>query len=91
MFVEELYKLIDTEQSIDYIFDHINNLCWQENWDEIDNILASLDINRLSLDAMVAFLSITLCVKSKLKNRASFFYTVASFSIDKPKLLVGLE
>lgn len=74
-FFDKLYELAllpNKDKATDLIFDHIDKLCWAEKWDEIDNILKNVDIDRLNTELWLSFLTITLCVCSKLSYRNEF-------------------
>lgn len=68
---------------IDKIFDQIDQMMWDNKIKEIDDILNNLDINQLSLDELLAYLTITLPVKSKLRNRVEYYNKVKNKFIER--------
>ncbi len=81
------------DKEIDRIFDLVNDLCWDSNWDEIDRLLEEAEKQK-SVCLRLSWLTITACVKSKLKNREAYFKNTEELVKDDPKrdgLLMGLE
>lgn len=78
---------------IDRIFDLVDRLCWESNWDEIDRLLQEADTETV-MTFRISWLTITRCVKSKLKYRETFYENTEKMLTDddrKEKLLGGLE
>lgn len=59
--------MYEIENEIDEIFEKIDGLEIENNFEQIDAILADIDIDHTSLTLLIAYISITKCVKDKLK------------------------
>ncbi len=95
--LEEVYSLVK-EPKDDYaideamdiiiknIIENIDKLCHEcherQNWEVIDDILNEVDLSRINITLALSFLTITCCIRSKLKSRVSFYNKV------KEKILV---
>lgn len=78
------------------IFNEIDDLCLNGEFSEVDNILKEVDVTKLNISNMVAFLAITLQARNFLKERINYFKRVKSRleEIDPERidnLLKGLE
>jgi hypothetical protein len=72
----EVYSLLETNKmrkAIDVVFDNIDNLCCEQKFEEIDEILSKADLDRLDENLIVAFLTISFGAKNYIKQRASFY------------------
>ena len=96
-FLASVYELCGDgkeDTDLDVIFDHIDDLLIAGEFARVECVLALVDVTRLSTDAMVGFLSITLAAKSKLPYRRAFVAMVRAALADLPGkggLLKGLE
>jgi hypothetical protein len=73
--LHSVYSLVADHRvcdAIDQLFDHINGLCWDEDFKSCDEILASADLGLIGLDVAIAILSITYTVRHLLSNRVGF-------------------
>jgi len=68
----------DTEDKMDFLFDHMDNLYWAGKFEEAEAYANGLDLTGLSTTLLVSVLSITLCVKDKFKDRAGLVLRVES-------------
>ena len=73
--VSRLYTFVFTGESragVRAIFDAIEDMISDHNYCEIDDVLATLDVEGLDTQAVVGLLSITKGVDRELENRKSF-------------------
>jgi len=85
--LEDVYSLFETNKmrkAIDVVFDNIDNLCCEQRFEEIDEILSKVDLDRLDENLIVAFLTISFGAKNYIKQRASF-YEKAEFKLLEAK------
>lgn len=59
-----------TDEEWDEIYERIDNLCWKNDWDAINDELKPLVASDMSKQAIVCWLSITHCVAEHLPERA---------------------
>ena len=78
-----------TKESLDFIYDTIDMFARNNNFVAIDNFLYMAIIDEISTDLILTLLTATLCHKSKLKQRSSFFKE-AKRALGN-KLVKGLE
>lgn len=97
-FLEKLYQFDKNkiDSTIDFIFDYFDDAFLNNNFQECDDILEKLDLNKIPIVLMISFLTITLAAKSKLKNRINFYKKVEEKIKEKEPeklkdLLYGLE
>jgi hypothetical protein len=101
-FLKELYAMCleDGEDSpsdtIDFIFNTIDNALSQGEFSSVDLVLSALTLDQLNIDAMLAFLTITLAAKDRLQTRDYLFDDIKKYLIEKKEknikaLLQGLE
>jgi len=94
-FLDQVY--LNTDQRdlcMDLIFDHINDLLLQGDFETCDEILEQLEIDKLSPCLMISFLTITVAARSKLKERNNLFHLMQQNIMQQnlPEgLLKGLE
>lgn len=72
--LSEVYRLDGAariDAAIDILFDRIDTLFCEGDFEACDRLLKSVDLNRLSVDVLVAILSITLAARGNLVERAS--------------------
>jgi len=87
---------IDKDEILDVIFQTINELMWMGDIEGIDRMLdGAFWKDETSLTTYIGFLTITIPVKSKLKNRKQIYElcTILAMTQNKSpsKLLQGLE
>ncbi len=95
---EKRWADLAIDGAIDIIFDNIDELCFKchesKDWNEIDDILNEVDLSRINTTLALSFLTITACVRKKLKNRESFYNKVKEKILaegeEADKLLEGL-
>jgi hypothetical protein len=80
---------MNTNKTLDYIFDYIEYLCINKDFKTVDAILSNLHLHSYSLDEMLAYLTITLPFKKQLLNRENFYYKVKTF-VEDENILSGL-
>ena len=78
-----------TDNEIDIIYDRIDDLLSDGKFNEVDNMLKNLDVNRIDEDEMLSYLTITAAAKNILLNRKAFFEKVKTKL--SPEVLSGLE
>lgn len=64
---------MNIRKELNKIFDTINNLIINDNFNEIDNILQNIDVDNTALTLLIGYLSITYQAKHLLKNRYLLF------------------
>lgn len=64
------------DHAIDVIFEYMNNLLVERQFEACDRILGEVDIARIPTVLMVSFLTITAAAKAKLKSRRRFYKLV---------------
>ena len=60
------------EGKLDELYDIIDGHLYDENYEEIDKVFETLDVERYSDNILMGFLVATLSAKSKFKHRANF-------------------
>jgi hypothetical protein len=78
-FLDTVYDFAKREKeddAIDVIFQYMNNLLVEGQFNACDRILGEVDIARIPPVLMVSFLTITAAAKTKLKNRERFLNVV---------------
>ena len=70
------------DQQLDAILDEMDNLIGQCRFAEIDTILAALNVNAMSLQNMLAYLTTTLVAKDHLTERKNFFLRARDKLVD---------
>ena len=66
----------EPEVKIDIIYDNIDELLCNNKFGLVDLLLETVDLNKLSTDALIGILSITSSASNKLPHRAFFFNRV---------------
>ena len=61
------------DDCLDWIFNTFDELCWSSQFETIDQILKYTDIYDTKITILIGLLTITACVKSKLKYREDFY------------------
>ena len=80
------------DKQLDEIYDKIDALCWASKWEEIDSILAGIDVDTMDINLLLGYLTTSSWAKSHLKNRVEFFNKVKERTRGEPEsLLQGLE
>lgn len=76
---------------LDVIYDYINYLFFHKQFYVVDCIFQGLILNldKLTKDEILGYLTATFCAKSKLNNRAYFLANVRKFFHEEE--LTGLE
>lgn len=85
--------VLSVDRKLDEIFDKVDELCWAGDFDEIDRLLVQEKPER-DIVLRLGWLTITISVKSRLKNRRAFFDDTKSLLEGNPErdgLLRGLE
>lgn len=92
---EALIKSDKIDYGLDLLFDHIDSMLWQSEFDIISSCLDALDIKAFSVVMLLALLTTTKPAKSKIKSRSSFYERVNNEIEDRkemePYLLDGLK
>lgn len=70
------------DDTIDYIFNTLDDLLYEGNAEEVDTILKEIDIPLFSTEILVSIIAITDRYKFFLKRRASFFMKVKKYFIE---------
>jgi hypothetical protein len=86
-------------ESLDVIFDGLDNLCWEchhaGNWKKFDEFIASVKTTEHSTCVLLSLLTCSAWAKSKLSNRSEFFErckkTIEDRGENERGLLDGLE
>jgi len=94
-----LYILVDEghiDQSIDVLYDRVDDLLLAGDFGTVDNLLGIIDLDRLDSYLLIGMLSITLAAASKLPSRPEFVEKVRGrLTLLAPdrvgRLLKGLE
>lgn len=71
--VQAFSSLGKTDSAIDEIFDFIDRLLCDGSFSDVDKVLDKVDLDKISLDIALSFLTITMAAKTKLLSRAAFF------------------
>lgn len=97
-FIERAIRLTaegKTDAALDIIYDNICGMLDEGKYEEVDLILETVDVKRLSVDIFLGLLTTTLITKTKLKSRDSFFSRVEQIARNRGEwedgLLLGLE
>jgi hypothetical protein len=61
-----------TDEELDVIFELVDKLCWESNWEEIDRLLEQ-NMNEESMTLRIAWLTTSIWCKQHLKNRDDYF------------------
>ncbi|MFO7561391.1 MAG: hypothetical protein R6X02_02005 [Enhygromyxa sp.] len=67
-----LYELVEQgsiDEAIDLLFDHVNDLLFDDRADECDELLQAIDLDRLDTNLLVSLLSVTLPARAVLPSR----------------------
>jgi len=73
--LEQMYRLEkekETDTAIEFLFEKTNDLYMEKRFDVVDSMMERLDLDEISTDLEIAFLSITFVAKDDLKNRGFF-------------------
>lgn len=71
--LENIYSLVEGKKddlAIDVLFNLVDDLLWAKKFDEVNDLIQQVEIDRLSNNLLVGLLSITSTVKDKLSERA---------------------
>lgn len=74
---------------VDGIYDMFDRWFHADCFDVADDMIAGCDVDRTPIDMLLAYLTATLCAKSKLPSRAAFVERCRDVLGDE--LLEGLE
>ena len=96
--LDELYALVErerTDDAVDLLFENVDELLSAGRFDRCDEILRTIDLNRLDTHLTVALLSITLAARGQLPYRVRLMeHARARLSVLAPervdRLLSGL-
>lgn len=96
-FLDQVYSLIrinDTDSATDRIFDYVDRLLCDGQFVVCDEILRSVNVERLPTSLMRSFLSITAAAKSRLPSRGSLYRKIESKMVqlrgmEKTKRIIG--
>jgi hypothetical protein len=90
-----LWESGKTTESLDVIFDFIDDLLLASKFEECDSALAKLPVGRLSNAQMVTLLTATAPAKDRLPARSTLFANckneIHARGADAENLLVGLD
>lgn len=92
-----LQKAGDIEISLDYVFNTIDDLLIEGQFDLCNSLLDNIEIKELDINILIGILTITSEFKEKLYIRESFFQKVQDFIYDiysfeeAEQILAGLE
>ena len=88
------YKNAHSAKEIYPIVSGFRELFVQKDYSKIDDILAGIDLSKLSITAMVTFVATTSPARSKLKNWHSTIHLISgeltSQELDAKQILKGL-
>jgi|GEM_PF-5265289 len=91
----ELERNGKTEESIDVIFDHIDDLLLDSRFDECDEAIRAMPIDRMTNGQLITVLTATADAKMVLQSRADFYRRTKAALVAKSahadNLLFGLE
>ncbi len=62
-----------TDDEIDAVYENVNDALMRGEFDQVDNSLRDLNPEKMSLDLVLAWLTITLAAADKLPSRITFF------------------
>ncbi len=82
------------DEALDVIYRNVDQMLLEGHFALCDQLLGDLDPSKLSVDLTVAFLTITLAARGRLRNRPEFFHRAAQQLASQPdvhQLLSGLE
>ena len=68
----------ETDAAINILFAHVDDLLLAGWWPVVDQVLDLIDTSRLSIDLVVAVMSITVAAREHLTRRAAFIDRVRS-------------
>ena len=84
-----------TDAALDLIYDAVDKLMRDRQFDQLDAILAPIAVVGLSVDILLGLLTATLPAKSRLPSRGAFFNAVEQSlkrrGVYEQGLLTGLE
>ena len=83
--LEEIYSLRQaerTDDAIDLLFKTMNATLVRGDFAACESALRALDLKRIDVDLMIAFLSITLPARDRLKSRAGLFAKIERLLTD---------
>ena len=83
-FIQKIYKFSDPQLGAIEIMQHMDVLVYNNNFKECDLLLESVDINRLPIRMVLAFVTITQGIPDGiLLNKQEFINRVRQLLIDK--------
>ena len=71
--LERMYQLVEegrTDTALDVLFDHIDDMLCNGEFQKCDDGIQQIDLERLDTNLLVGVLSITLAAREKLTRRA---------------------
>jgi hypothetical protein len=92
-FVVAAQKLADqgnVDSALDHIFDQADSLLLAGEFTALNEVIAGLDAERLSIDVLLAVLTISLPAKSKLPARSGFYCAVERLLRERGEFRDGL-
>ena len=93
----DVQEQIYADQKLDILYLWIDTLLLAGRFEEVDRILAAVDVERLRTAVLLGYLTITFAAKHMLDNRDAFYERVRKRVVetepakDVPGLLGGLE
>lgn len=66
----------DTEEQIDFLFDHVDDLYLEGKFEEADQFFRALNLLELDISLLVAVLSCSFCARDKLPYRPELVHKV---------------
>ena len=83
------------DKRLDEIYNKVDDLLLAGKFEEVDKLLSYIDVRNTNIDILLGWLTITLAARSKLKNRANFFFQCKTKIVfddrNSSTLLQGLE
>jgi hypothetical protein len=99
-FIRSIYALCRSEETeedaIDFAYQHLSLMLKQAEIDVCDNVLASIDVRRVTAATIASMLTITAAAKSVLEKRSDFYNRAEAYFNSvrgipaTSRLLVGL-
>lgn len=91
----QLHRLGRIDSALDLIYDNIDEMLLASKFEQVDQLLKTVDTNAYPVDILLALLTITLAAKHRLPHRSDLFSRIKATLIARGEmrdgLLVGLE
>lgn len=95
--LEELYSLSESgeiDDGLDYLYDTIDDLLLEEQYDTCDAYLKEIDIEQLDPDILVGLLTITYSARDQLRTRGEIFQRISALFekiMDRAEMIATLR